>query len=263
DEDILVGQIGSYVKVAQGNIKILAILTRMTEQEKLSPPTPDDKSTDSIRLSYAQRIINLTPIGSVKEDGIFERGVSTYPTTGAEVHVVGSSDIDVMFSKFRSKQYDVGNLSSHPTLTVCLDPTSLFGRHFAILGQTGAGKSWTVANLVQRAVAVMPKAHIIILDVHGEYFWTDDNNNRLSAFSDEIFRYVDARELEIPYWLMTYAELCDLLIDRTEREAHNQTAFFRETLRDLKQAEKEPLSLDRVTVDTPVYFALTELMNRI
>ena len=168
-----------------------------------------------------------------------------------------------MFSKFRSKQYDVGNLSSHPTLTVCLDPTSLFGRHFAILGQTGAGKSWTVANLVQRAVAVMPKSHIIILDLHGEYSWTDDNNDRHSAFEDSIFRYVDARELEIPYWLMTYAELCDLLIDRTEREAHNQTAFFRETLRDLKQAEKEPLSLDRVTVDTPVYFALTELMNRI
>ena len=62
---------------------------------------------------------------------------------------------------------------------------------------------------------------------------------------------------------MTYAELCDLLIDNTEREAHNQIAFFRDTLRDLKQAEKEPLGLERVTVDTPVYFSLDELLKKI
>jgi len=263
DEDILIGQIGSYVKIVQGDIKILALLTRMTEQEKLAPLTQGDTSAESVRLSYAQRIVNLIPIGSIKEDGVFERGVSTYPTTGAEVHAVGPSDIDAMFSKFQSKQYDVGNLSSHPTLKVFLDPTSLFGRHFSILGQTGAGKSWTVANLVQRAVAIMPKAHIIILDLHGEYSWTDDNNDRHSAFKNSIFRYVDARELEIPYWLMSYAELCDLLIDRTEREAHNQTAFFRENLRELKQSEKEPLQLERVTVDTPVYFSLDELLSLI
>jgi hypothetical protein len=267
DEDILIGQIGSYVKIVQGDIKILALLTRMSEQEKLVPLTQGDTSAESVRLSYAQRIVNLVPIGSIKEDGVFERGVSTYPTTGAEVHAVGSGDIDVMFSKFRSKQYDVGNLSSHPTLTVCLDPTSLFGRHFAILGQTGAGKSWTVANLVQRAVAVMPKAHIIILDVHGEYSWTDDNNNRLSAFTDEIFRYVDARELEIPYWLMTFSELCDLLIEHSEREATNQTAFFRDCLLAGRQAENEtaqpPLGLERVTVDTPIYFSLDDILGKV
>ncbi len=267
DEDILVGQIGAYVSVIQGSIKILALITRMTEQEKLSPLTQGGTSADSIRLSYAQRIINLTPIGSVKEDGIFERGVSTYPTTGAEVHAIGSSDINAMFSKFQSKQYDVGNLSSHPTLKVCLDPTSLFGRHFAILGQTGAGKSWTVANLVQRAVAVMPKAHIIILDLHGEYSWTDDYDVRHSAFDDSIFRYVDARELEIPYWLMMFSELCDLLIEHNEREATNQTAFFRDCLLAGRQTENEtaqpPLGLERVTVDTPIYFSLDDILSKV
>ncbi len=259
DEDILVGQIGAYVSVTQGSIKILALITRMTEQEKLTPLAQGDTSADSIRLSYAQRIVSLTPIGSVKEDGIFERGVSTYPTTGAEVHVVGSADIDKMFSGFRSMGYDVGNLSSHPTLTVCLNPTALFGRHFAILGQTGSGKSWTVANLVQRAVAVMPKAHIIILDLHGEYSWTDDKNKRHSAFENNMFRYVDARELEIPYWLMTFLELCDLLIDRTEHSAHNQLAVFRDAVNELKATEGKVLGLERTTLDTPIFFDLMEL----
>ena len=62
---------------------------------------------------------------------------------------------------------------------------------------------------------------------------------------------------------MTYAELCDLLIDHSEREASNQTAFFRDTLFELKQAEKTPLNLERVTVDTPVFFSLNDLMDRV
>ena len=72
----------------------------------------------------------------------------------------------------------------------------------------------------------MPKAHIIILDLHGEYCWKREDGTRHHAFADPIVRHLDARELEIPYWLMTYAELCDLLIEHSEREATNQTAFF-------------------------------------
>jgi len=131
------------------------------------------------------------------------------------------------------------------------------------LGQTGSGKSWTVASLMQRAVASMPRAHIIVLDLHGEYSWKAEDGSRHSAFDDPVFRYVDARELEIPYWLMTFSELCDLLIDRTEREAANQIAFFRDTLFALRQVNKEPLKLDRVTVDTPVYFSLDRLLQEV
>ena len=100
-------------------------------------------------------------------------------------------------------------------------------------------------------------------DLHGEYCWKREDGNRHYAFSDSIVRHVDARDLEIPYWLMTYAELCDLLIDRTEQAAHNQTAFFRDTLRQLREKEKTPLGLQRVTVDTPVYFSLDELVAEV
>ena len=261
DEDILVGQLGSYVSVQQGPIKILCLVTRITEQEKLADANA--ASPEAPVITYAQRTISLIPIGTVTSEGQFERGVSTYPTTGAEVHVVSATDLVILFSKFREQGYEVGGLSSQPSVKVHLDPSRLFGRHFAILGQTGAGKSWTVASLVQQALAVMPKAHIIILDLHGEYCWLKADGRRGAAFKDEHFRYVDAKELEMPYWLMTYAELCDLLIDHSEREASNQTAFFRDALFELKQAEKKPLNLERVTVDTPVFFSLDDLMSRV
>lgn len=69
----------------------------------------------------------------------------------------------------------------------------------------------------------------------------------------------------MPYWLMTYAELCDLLIDQTDFSAHNQTAAFRDTLRVLKETEgaRPELELERVSVDTPIYFDLMELRSKI
>lgn len=261
DEDVLIGQLGSYVSVRQGSVRILCIVTRVSEQEKLADA--NTASSDAPTVTYAQRAIALIPIGSVSADGEFERGVSSYPTTGAEVHVVAGKELDTLFSKFRAQGYVVGSLSSQPTVKVCLEPSRLFGRHFAILGQTGAGKSWAVASLIQQALAVMPKAHIIILDLHGEYCWLKPDRSRDAAFKEDHFRYVDAKELEMPYWLMTYAELCDLLIDHSEREATNQTAFFRDTLFALKQAEKIPLGLERVTVDTPVHFSLNDLVQRV
>ncbi len=257
DEDILVGQLGSYVSVRQGAVRILCIVTRVSEQEKLADS--NTAAPDAPIVTYAQRTISLIPIGSVSAAGEFERGVSTYPTTGAEVHVVAGNELDTLFSKFRAQGYVVGNLSSQPTVKVCLEPSLLFGRHFAILGQTGAGKSWTVASLIQQALAVMPKAHIIILDLHGEYSWQKADGGRGSAFKDEHFRYVDAKELEMPYWLMTYGELCDLLIDQTEFSAHNQTAVFRDGLSLLRRREAEKLKLERATLDTPIYFDIQEL----
>lgn len=266
-EDILVGQIGSYVVVRQNDVNIIAMVTRMTEQEALLGASIETPTGEEARLPFAKRIARLTPIGSLRDDGQFDRGVGRYPTTGAEVHAIGSADIAKMFERFQSKGFSVGTVATHPSLKVCLDPSSLFGRHFAILGQTGSGKSWTVASLVQRTVSVMPRAHIIILDLHGEYCWKRDDGTRHYAFADTIVRHVDARELEIPYWLMTYAELCDLLIEHSEREATNQTAFFRDCLLDGRQQENTtatpPLGLTRVTVDTPIYFSLDDLIAKV
>jgi uncharacterized protein len=246
DEDVLIGRLGSYVRVQQGDIQILAMVARMSECEKLPPTTADGAAGEPI----SERTVQLIPVGSLNEDGSFERGIALYPTTGAEVHAVAGADVDAMFRRFQEKHFDIGYVTTNPSTRVHLDPSPMFGRHCAILGQTGSGKSWTVASILQKAVAVMPRAHIILLDLHGEY---------RDAFPARVARVVEATQLEIPYWLMTYAELSDLLIDRTELSAHNQTAFFRETLNALKQAEGARLGLPRTTVDTPVYFSLNDL----
>ena len=267
DEDIVVGRIGSYVVIRQNTVHIIAMVTRMTEQEALAVPTIETPGDQSAHLPFVKRLAHLTPIGSMDPDGHFERGVGQYPTTGAEVHAIGSSEITKMFERFHAEGFEVGSLTTHPSIKISLHASNLFGRHLAILGQTGSGKSWTVASVVQKAVAEMPKAHIIILDLHGEYSWKREDGRRHYAFKEAIVRHVDARDLEISYWLMTFAELCDLLIEHSEREATNQTAFFRDCLLAGRQAENTgatpPLGLPRVTVDTPIYFSLDELLKNV
>ena len=263
DEDIVVGRIGSYVVIRQNAVQIIAMVTRMTEQEALAVPTIETPGEQNARLPFAKRLARLTPIGSLDPEGRFERGVGQYPTTGAEVHAIGSAEIKKMFERFHAEGFEVGALTTHPLIKVSLHATNLFGRHLAILGQTGSGKSWTVASVVQKAVAEMPKAHIIILDLHGEYCWKREDGTRHYAFDDAVVRHVDARDLEIPYWLMTYAELCDLLIDQTDYSAHNQTAVFRDALREERLAEGKRLGLPRTTLDTPIFFDIGEIRKAV
>ena len=240
------GQPGSYVAITQGDIKLLATVRSIQE-------------IPAANGSGSRKSIKLIPLGEVTTGGVFQNGIKKFPVTGAEVHTVNKEEVESIFVKFRAQGYSVGVASADNTIDVCLDPAALFGRHFAILGQSGAGKSWTVANLLQRAVKSMPKAHIILLDLHGEYSWEDNEGNRQHAFDDKVTRYIDARELEIPYWLMTFAELVDLLIDRSDASASSQISFLRDSVHDLRNKSNKALEIGDISIDSPVYFSLSEL----
>jgi DNA helicase HerA-like ATPase len=249
-----VGQPGSYLAITQKGIRVLAMVTEMVEQDLVEP-----SGNLPGRRNVKQRAIKLIPLGEINSGGIFENGVKNYPVAGAEVHSVSEDDIKSIFVKFRSQGYSLGKLSNLSTLDVCFDPAALFGRHCAILGQSGAGKSWTVANLIQRAVKVMPNAHIILLDLHGEYAWKDRDGKQHYAFDENVVRHIDARDLEMPYWLMTFSELVDLLIDRTDDNASTQIAFLRDSVHDLRNKANKDLGISHLTVDSPVYFSLDTL----
>ncbi|MFV1973220.1 MAG: ATP-binding protein [Thiohalobacterales bacterium] len=251
---IPVGQPGSYVAITQGNIRVLAMVSAMVEK-----PGGDVSERLTSRTSSKQRTVSLIPLGEISTGGLFENGVKNYPVAGAELHAVSEDDIKSIFVKFRAQGYSVGTLSNDSSLDVCLDPAVLFGRHCAILGQSGAGKSWTVANLLQRAVKVMPRAHIILLDLHGEYAWKDRDGKQHYAFHENTVRHIDARELEMPYWLMTFEELVDLFIDRTDDNASVQIAFLRDSVHDLRNKANKELDIGTLSVDSPVYFSLDSL----
>jgi hypothetical protein len=250
DEEILAGHIGSYVVIRQANIGVLALVFKMWEKDRFDH--------DGRRRS--DRFISLIPVGELRSDGTFIRGVRHYPTPGAKIYAVGLAEINAIFSRFREYEFFIGQLASHKDYHLSLDPRALFGRHFAIVGQSGSGKSWTVASLIQNTIKAMPRSHVIMLDLHGEYCWKDKNGAIQSAFPDELVNYVDATEMEMPYWMMTYAELVDLFIDRDDKGATLQMSFLREVLQQLKRKEAKRIGLaTTVSIDTPIYFSLAEM----
>jgi DNA helicase HerA-like ATPase len=246
---VRIGQVGSYLKVTQYGRDVVVMVEGTWQQRD-----PDGRIEHMIRLS---------PLGEMEMGGDFQRGVSNYPTTGAELHAMSSMQLERIFADSAEGGYKVGKLSASKTTDVYFNASKFFGRHAAILGQTGAGKSWTVTSFVQNALRTMPSAHIVIMDMHAEYGDKEMGVKGRSPFPENKVRCLDARDLEVPYWLLSFAELCELFIDEDDPNAAIQQALLRSSLIDLKRETNADADLGQITVDAPVYFPMDELFQRI
>lgn len=248
DEEIRIGMVGSYLMVRQAGTYVLVIVESMWQE------VGDDGALT--------RMLRLNPLGEITAKGGFERGVAHYPTTGAELHIVTAPTLEILFSKYAAANFNVGKLSASESVNVFIDPDAFFGRHAAILGQSGAGKSWSVTSFIQSTLKAMPNAHVVILDLHGEYGTKDWDPTTRPPFPEDKVNCIKASDLEIPYWLLTYEELIELLIDLDDPNASVQIAFLRGALLELKREANEHLNLGHITVDSPIYFSLDDLLKR-
>ena len=248
EEDIRIGMIGSYLMVRQAGTYVLVIVESMWQEVGVD--------------GELMRMLRLNPLGQISAKGGFQRGVAHFPTPGAEVHIVTASTLEVLFSQYAAAKFKVGQLSASESVDVFIDPDAFFGRHAAILGQSGSGKSWTVTSFIQSTLKTMPNAHIIILDLHGEYGSKDWDPDTKPPFPEHQVNCIKASDLEIPYWLLTYEELIELLIDLDDPNASVQIAFLRGALLELKREANTHLNLGHITVDSPIYFSLEDLLKR-
>jgi DNA helicase HerA-like ATPase len=108
----------------------------------------------------------------------------------------------------------------------------------------------------------MPNAHIILLDLHGEYGAKDWDPSTKPPFPADKVRCIKASDLEIPYWLLTFEEMIELLIDPDEEDASIQIAFLRNALLELKTEANEHLEIGHITVDSPIYFSMEKMYKR-
>ena len=246
---VRVGQVGSYMKVSDGNVDVVVMVESLWQQ----------KSSDG-RLDH---FVRLSPLGELALGGEFKRGVANYPTTGAELHALSTMALERIFSDTADGGYKVGKLSASENTDVFFNASKFLGRHAAILGQTGSGKSWTVTSLIQSALRTMPSAHIIVLDLHGEYGDKDAGVVARSPFPENKVRCLDALNMEIPYWLLGFSEMVELLIDDDDPDAATQQAMLRTAIIDLKRSTNTEADVGQITVDSPVYFDIEELFKMI
>ena len=165
------GEVGEFVLI-EGQQNLL--LGRVTE---VRLPELDRRS---IKPDYAGTS-NLDAIGQIQllgcvamDDLVVTAGVDTYPRLGDRVYAAPHRFIALLprLMEKDSKDenpvlLDLGAVDVAPESIISIKPERLFGRHCAILGATGGGKSWTTARVIEECLKY--KAKLILIDATGEY----------------------------------------------------------------------------------------------
>lgn len=165
------GEVGEFVLI-EGQINLL--LGRVVE---IHLPDADRRLIDSShgRVSDLAGIGTIQLLGSVAMDSLrVSAGVDSYPRLGDRVYAAPHSFI-ANLPKFMEPEdgesstvlLKLGSIDVAPESYVSVKPEKLFGRHCAILGATGGGKSWTTARIIEECLRF--KTKIILLDATGEY----------------------------------------------------------------------------------------------
>ncbi|MDY0297978.1 MAG: DUF87 domain-containing protein [Acidobacteriota bacterium] len=251
---LLIGQPGTFVSVGLPSGRLLAMITMidMKESSPLQSELRDAEAEGDAIIEEHKRVVSAVPVGTLDAGGTFERGTDVLPTVNSSAFAVPPATIDSIYRQYAEGNFSLGHLSLIPDQQANINLDAFLARHGAILGQTGGGKSWTVASFLQK-ISTFPQSTVVLFDLHGEY---------ASAFGAEA-DVISGAEIELPYWLMNSEELLGLMVDRSESAAPNQIAKFKELLQAAKDShpENQALKLDRITIDTPVYFDFSGILK--
>ncbi len=190
----------------------------------------------------------------------FGRGVSIYPCLGDLVYVATHNDLELVYDTNTDSSISIGHITQAPTIPAMVRVNDLLGKHFAILGTTGTGKSCTVALILQKILKHSPLGHIVLLDPHDEYSAAFPHNAEVIRPSD----------LHLPYWFFTFEEIIEVLVgNKSGKETEIEIlaeliplAKMKFQSKDGKQKNLRKAS-EAIThsVDSPVPYRVTDLVK--
>lgn len=165
------GEVGEYVLI-EGQQNIL--LGRMTE---VHLPEHDRRAVkpDYSGVKHLDAIGSIQLLGCIAMDDLFvTAGVDVYPRLGDRIYSAPHQFIALLPSLMEREAHsedavllELGAVDAAQESTIAIKPERLFGRHCAILGATGGGKSWTTARIIE--VCLRFKSKLILIDATGEY----------------------------------------------------------------------------------------------
>lgn len=136
-----------------------------------------------------------------------KKGLDQLPPISAKVYLCSDDFLGSLLTKFGVKDgvipktIPLASLPDNENHKIDVSSQALFGRHCAVVGTTGGGKSWTVAKLIEEVVAQNGKA--ILIDATGEYeplnSYPQIKYLKFNSTSDDsvYFNYKDLRETDL------------------------------------------------------------------
>lgn len=237
----LSGQVGCQVKVRTGDAWLLASVRSLKQ---------DAGSADAIigQIDFLGEGDMDGPAGALQG---FRRGVTIYPRPGSLVYPVSDHDLHQVYASTGRAVVEVGSVYPSQDIRAGLYVDALLGKHFALLGSTGTGKSTTAALILHRICEAAPEGHIVMIDPHGEYG---------AAFPDN-GETLDVSNLQMPYWLMNFEEHCEVLLTARGHERQEDAEILGKCLLEARMRNRLAQEMGRITVDAPIPYLLSDLSN--
>ena len=189
-------EIGTLLKADTTHAITLALISA------LSSPMPSQNSSEK-----EMRIVEVEFIGELPKgkDGVarsFRRGVSNYPSLGDSVYRASRGELALAYACDAASSVRVGHIQQDPSIPAMVKIDEMLGKHFAILGTTGTGKSCTVALILRRILEKNPQAHLLLLDVHREY---------AQSFQG-LAEIITPENMSLPFWLLNFEEAVEIIV---------------------------------------------------
>lgn len=218
-----VGEVGSYVSIYEIGRTIIAEIIGVDEKTQLS-------NTNEMHKPNSKRQVYLNLIGEIVDDK-FYFGVSKMPLIFSEIHVISEKDLMTMLEvgteeivvgeekgETRAILLPIGKSVIFSDYDVKVNIDKFFGFHFAVFGNTGAGKSNTVARILQNIFAKenysAKGAKFVIIDSNGEYNKAFSRLNEINpqiSHSLMIADDINDKKFEIPVWALSADDWAILL----------------------------------------------------
>jgi len=249
--------IGNFLGIVMDASRVVAVITHVDGSDKAAgePATGGPLARADL-------------LGEIRThaDGtfVFQRGITRYPVIGEGAQLLSGDSLRMVFDTCGAAVIKIGKLQQDASIEATVKVDDMLGKHFALLGSTGVGKSSGVAVLLRAILEVRPNLRIFLIDPHNEYG---------HSFRERA-QILTPKNSKLPFWLFNFEETVDVffrgrpgLEDEVEilaqliPQAKNQFAAARgaesQTLR------KVDSSQTGYTVDTPVPYRLSDLVNLI
>ena len=254
--------------------RIIGLVTKIMRNYHRTPE-------DDLNTLPVENIIKASLVGTLlSKDGIkenvFKRTLETVPSLDAECFLLQGNELSSFMKTLsfgdesKERALLLGKYAISADADVYLDGNKFFQRHAAIVGNTGSGKSWTVAKILEKA-SNLKFVNNIIFDIHGEYQPLNGlENTTLLKIAGPMENGENGEKeniIYLPYWLLSHEEIEAMLLDRSDQNAPNQARLLFDLIiknkkEKLDEAGKHHV-LNNFTIDSPVPYSIEKVLNEL
>jgi hypothetical protein len=259
-------RINSYVLIPSDSGFLVGQIEWITIERSQYPKRKGMQDFGVIDLPYPLRKMSLNPLGLLREkgedslsDGVssyyFRRGVESFPTVGDPVLLPSDTQLRAIIESGDNRRVNIGISPLAGNAVVSVDPDRLFGRHLAVLGNTGSGKSCSVAGVIRWSIESARQrknanpsvreghqtennhtnTRFIILDPNNEYTKAFSGLEHVRLYAVEADEANGVNQLQVPIWLWNSAEWCAF----TQASSKAQRPTLIQALRSVRDGQLE------------------------